>query len=136
MTPLCVLDFYVYEKLQRSGYGKKIFDKMLSTEHVNPAKLAYDRPSDKLYPFLKKYYKLSNYISQNNNFVIFRNYFTPAAVNFLPYNRINPCQRLQNPDQPTLKSQNRHTTARQGLKKKSSSMQQQSKQQRIECSKH
>jgi alpha-tubulin N-acetyltransferase 1 len=28
-TPLCVLDFYVHESKQRSGYGKKLFDVML-----------------------------------------------------------------------------------------------------------
>ncbi len=28
-TPVCVLDFYVHESKQRSGYGKKLFDVML-----------------------------------------------------------------------------------------------------------
>lgn len=28
-TPLCVLDFYVHESKQRSGYGKKLFEVML-----------------------------------------------------------------------------------------------------------
>jgi hypothetical protein len=28
-TPLCVLDFYVHESKQRSGYGKRLFDVML-----------------------------------------------------------------------------------------------------------
>jgi alpha-tubulin N-acetyltransferase 1 len=28
-TPLCLLDFYVHESKQRSGYGKKLFDVML-----------------------------------------------------------------------------------------------------------
>jgi len=83
MTALCVLDFYVYEKLQRSGYGRKIFDKMLSEERISPAKLAYDRPSTNLYPFLKKHYNLVDFIPQNNNFVIFRNYFTtPSATSY------------------------------------------------------
>lgn len=89
MTPLCVLDFYVYEKLQRSGIGRKLFDKMLATENINPGKLAYDRPSSNLYPFLKKHYKLIDFIPQNNNFVIFRNYFTPATVFLLNQTRTN-----------------------------------------------
>lgn len=28
-TPLCLLDFYVHESKQRSGYGKKLFEVML-----------------------------------------------------------------------------------------------------------
>ena len=37
--------------------------------------MAYDRPSPKLLAFLSKYYNLQNYISQNNNFVIYNLYF-------------------------------------------------------------
>jgi alpha-tubulin N-acetyltransferase 1 len=29
ISPLCVLDFYVHESVQRSGLGKMIFEKML-----------------------------------------------------------------------------------------------------------
>jgi len=35
-TPLCLLDFYVHESKQRSGYGKKLFNAMLE---VNSLKL-------------------------------------------------------------------------------------------------
>ncbi len=31
-TPLCVLDFYVHESKQRSGYGKQLFDVMLEVD--------------------------------------------------------------------------------------------------------
>lgn len=79
MTPLCVLDFYVYEKIQRSGFGKKIFEKMLECEGVEPEKLAYDRPSPKLIGFLRKHYGLVDYIPQNNNYVVFLNYFNPVV---------------------------------------------------------
>ena len=48
---------------------------MLACENVIPSQLAYDRPSPKLVGFLKKHYGLSNYIPQNNNFVIFSQYF-------------------------------------------------------------
>jgi alpha-tubulin N-acetyltransferase 1 len=34
-TPLCVLDFYVHESKQRSGYGKKLFDAMLEVNLIN-----------------------------------------------------------------------------------------------------
>lgn len=48
---------------------------MLKHENIIPEKMAYDRPSDKLLKFLKKYYNLRNYIPQNNNFVIYNEYF-------------------------------------------------------------
>lgn len=48
---------------------------MIKHENINPEKIAYDRPSDKLLKFLKKYYNLKNYIPQNNNFVIYEEYF-------------------------------------------------------------
>lgn len=49
---------------------------MLQVEGVKPEKLAYDRPSPKLIGFLKKHYGLSNYVPQNNNYVVFSAYFT------------------------------------------------------------
>ncbi|GES85857.1 alpha-tubulin N-acetyltransferase-like [Rhizophagus clarus] len=75
IEPLCVLDFYVHENCQRSGYGKQLFEYMLTNEKVeNPCKLAFDRPSHKFKSFLKKYYDLENFIPQPNNFVIFDEY--------------------------------------------------------------
>lgn len=71
VKPLCVLDFYVFESKQRLGIGKKIFDEMLISEGSYASKLAYDRPSEKLIGFLKKYYGLKNFVIQNNNFVVF-----------------------------------------------------------------
>jgi len=71
LQPLCVLDFYVHESVQRSGLGKQIFEKMLEKENIDPSKIAYDRPSPKLIAFLKKHYGLASYVPQNNNFVIF-----------------------------------------------------------------
>lgn len=32
INPLCVLDFYVHESLQRAGIGKLLFEKMLEKE--------------------------------------------------------------------------------------------------------
>lgn len=77
LSPLCVLDFYVHESLQRCGIGKQIFEKMLGLEEKNPENLAIDRPSQKFLSFLKKHYGLVSYIPQNNNFVIFQQYFEP-----------------------------------------------------------
>ncbi len=75
MNPLCVLDFYVYEKCQRAGYGKIIYSEMIEREKIEPRKLGYDRPSIKFMNFLRKYYKLADYVPQNNNYVVFKDYF-------------------------------------------------------------
>ena len=40
MKPLCVLDFYVSEAVQRSGLGKALFERMLEYENIEPNKLA------------------------------------------------------------------------------------------------
>lgn len=74
IEPLCVLDFYVGENCQRKGYGRRLFDFMLTMENQNPHLLAYDRPSPKLLNFVHKLYNLNDYIPQNNNFVIFKEF--------------------------------------------------------------
>mmetsp|Transcript_16030 Transcript_16030/g.14010 ORF Transcript_16030/g.14010 Transcript_16030/m.14010 type:complete len:351 (+) Transcript_16030:28-1080(+) len=76
INPLCVLDFYVSEEVQRQGIGKKLFDLMLSDSKARPEKLAYDRPSEKLLKFLSKHFGLKRYLPQNNNFVVFSQYFS------------------------------------------------------------
>lgn len=75
IRPLCVLDFFVHESVQRQGVGKVLFSFMLEHENVEPKKLAYDRPSPKLVKFLEKHYRLRNFIPQNNNFLVFDDYF-------------------------------------------------------------
>lgn len=75
MNPLCVLDFYTYEGCQRKGYGKEIYTAMIKAEKTEPRKLGYDRPSFKFLNFLKKYYNLEEFVPQNNNFVVFNDYF-------------------------------------------------------------
>lgn len=75
LNPLCVLDFYVYEGCQRSGHGRSIFEKMLEWEGVEASQLGYDRPSDKLISFLRKHYNLREYIPQNNNFIVYNDYY-------------------------------------------------------------
>ena len=76
MKPLSVLDFYVSESVQRGGYGRKLFDAMLVEMKAQPARTAYDRPSHKLMGFLSKHFNLRNYVQQNNNYVVFDDYFT------------------------------------------------------------
>lgn len=75
MDPLCVLDFYVHESEQRHGYGKVLFEAVLEHEKIEPRHLAIDRPSPKFLGFLKKHYRLSDYVPQSNNFVVFNQYF-------------------------------------------------------------
>eukprot|EP00928_Gymnodinium_smaydae_P092421 TRINITY_DN762_c0_g1_i1.p1 TRINITY_DN762_c0_g1~~TRINITY_DN762_c0_g1_i1.p1 ORF type:complete len:311 (+),score=44.29 TRINITY_DN762_c0_g1_i1:89-1021(+) len=77
IEPLCALDFYVHERCQRRGHGRRLFDAMLAREKVEPAMLGYDRPSPKLLGFLSSHYGLNKYRPQNNNFVVFDRYFDP-----------------------------------------------------------
>ncbi len=54
-----------------------LFEHMLEHEKINPWNMGYDRPSSKLIGFLKKHYGLMNFVPQNNNFVVFKDYFNP-----------------------------------------------------------
>ncbi|XP_074543457.1 alpha-tubulin N-acetyltransferase 1 isoform X2 [Halichoeres trimaculatus] len=73
--PLCVLDFYISENLQRHGYGLELFDFMLKHKSLEPVQMAYDRPSPKLLSFLAKHYCLTPSVPQVNNFVVFEGFF-------------------------------------------------------------
>lgn len=73
--PLCILDFYIVENMQRHGYGLELFDFMLQHKNVEPVLMAYDRPSPKFLSFLAKHYHLTQSIPQVNNFVVFEGFF-------------------------------------------------------------
>ena len=75
IEPCCVLDFYVHESCQRSGWGSKLFFHFLEAEQRRPARLAYDRPSHKFLSFLSKNFNLRSYTPQNNNYVLYRDYW-------------------------------------------------------------
>ena len=79
MSPLSVLDFYVNEQVQRGGYGRKLFDAMLVHMKSQAALIAYDRPSDKLMGFLAKHFNLRSHVKQNNNYVVFDDYYTAVS---------------------------------------------------------
>jgi hypothetical protein len=66
-----------------------LFDKMLVNERLEAKNLAYDRPSEKLINFLDKYFGLNDYIPQNNNFVVFKDYFTSTDKNGFPLSENN-----------------------------------------------
>jgi alpha-tubulin N-acetyltransferase 1 len=53
----------------------QLFDKMLESEKALPFRLAFDKPSEKLLGFMRKHYGLISYKRQNNNFLIFDQYF-------------------------------------------------------------
>ncbi|KAK9957256.1 hypothetical protein ABG768_011520 [Culter alburnus] len=78
--PLCVLDFYVTETLQRHGYGLELFDFMLKHKRVEPEQMAYDRPSPKFLSFLEKHYDLKISVPQVNNFVVFDGFFQSRSA--------------------------------------------------------
>ncbi|XP_073405015.1 alpha-tubulin N-acetyltransferase 1 isoform X1 [Dendrobates tinctorius] len=80
VEPLCILDFYIHESLQRHGFGKELFGFMLRTEQVEPQHLAIDRPSEKFLSFLRKHYNLRSTIPQVNNFVVFDGFFRDRKV--------------------------------------------------------
>lgn len=79
IQPLCVLDFYVHENFQRNGFGKEMFENMITLEGTEPRLLGYDRPSSKFLKFLEKYYCLADYVPQNNNFVVYKSYFDKSS---------------------------------------------------------
>ncbi|XP_010871420.2 alpha-tubulin N-acetyltransferase 1 isoform X4 [Esox lucius] len=78
--PLCVLDFFVKEDLQRHGYGLELFEFMLQHKKVDPVMMAFDRPSPKFLSFLEKHYCLKNSVPQVNNFVVFDGFFANRSA--------------------------------------------------------
>ncbi|XP_039858535.1 alpha-tubulin N-acetyltransferase 1 isoform X4 [Simochromis diagramma] len=78
--PLCVLDFYIAENLQRNGYGLELFNFMLQHKNLEPVLMAYDRPSPKFLSFLAKHYCLTQSVPQVNNFVVFEGFFLNRAA--------------------------------------------------------
>eukprot|EP00729_Bicosta_minor_P009672 gene9672-22944_t len=86
VTPTCVLDFYVHESCQRTGFGRVLFDHMLVEEKIHPYKLAVDKPSKKCFGFLAKHYGLKDYRPQSNNYAVFRQFWEPAPAQPSPGN--------------------------------------------------
>jgi len=90
LQPFCLLDFYVHETQQRKGFGLELINFMLkelpghANLNVKPpllaSYLAFDRPSPKLIGFLKKHFRLDPPIEQNNNFVVYADFFKSNPV--------------------------------------------------------
>ena len=71
-SPLCLLDFYVDEAMQRSGIGLALFRQMMAVAGVpDPRAIAYDRPSPKLVAFLRKHFSLVSPDLQPNRYAIY-----------------------------------------------------------------
>ncbi|CAH1171289.1 unnamed protein product [Phaedon cochleariae] len=85
VSPLCILDFYVHESHQRSGWGKYLFEHMLQAEHIQPVEVAIDRPSEKFLRFLNKHYNLNSPVKQMNNYVVFDDFFTRQSESMMSY---------------------------------------------------
>lgn len=104
MTPLCLLDFFVCNDVQRQGYGKKMYDAMLKNENVEPRKIAIDRPSPLCLSFMKKHFGLCEFVHQTNNFVVFNDYFDVAEKH--PYKPSVPLtpQKTRAPPQMEMAS--------------------------------
>ncbi|KAL3991030.1 Touch receptor neuron protein Mec-17 family protein [Acanthocheilonema viteae] len=75
VAPLCVLDFYVHDTLQRQGYGHALFDYMLQQENSSAGNVAIDKPSQSLLQFMNKHYGLNDPIWQVTNFVVYPSFF-------------------------------------------------------------
>ncbi|XP_061764310.1 alpha-tubulin N-acetyltransferase 1 isoform X8 [Nerophis ophidion] len=78
--PLCVLDFFIAQNLQRHGYGLELFNFMLQDKNLEPELMAFDRPSPKFLSFLAKHYRLTQSVPQVNHFVVFEGFFLNKAV--------------------------------------------------------
>ncbi|KAG9395253.1 Alpha-tubulin N-acetyltransferase [Carpediemonas membranifera] len=79
MSPMCILDFYVSEKFQRRGIGRRLFDAALIYTNISPHRFAIDRPSPKLIGFYAKHFGLKSYMPQNNSYVVFEDFFNPTS---------------------------------------------------------
>ena len=72
---LCLLDFYVSEEIQRNGLGLMLFNRFLiSSNTIDPCKIAYDRPSPKLLAFLTKHFNMKNPDAQPNKYTIYEGF--------------------------------------------------------------
>ena len=48
---------------------------MVNFERKVPEEMAYQRPTSSLLNFLQKHYNLYNYVLQNNNYIVFDEFF-------------------------------------------------------------
>ena len=80
---------------------------MLAQMNSKPALIAYDRPSHKLMGFLAKHFNLRNHVQQNNNYVVFDDYYTTAGDTGAA---TNPSQSTTAYDNPSVFGQSHMTS--------------------------
>ncbi|XP_029347133.1 alpha-tubulin N-acetyltransferase 1 [Acyrthosiphon pisum] len=89
----CLLDFYIHESKQRKGYGIRLIQCMLQDIGLEAKHLAIDKPTDKLLQFMWKHFQLSKLVNQENNFVIFEEFFHNSSIAEKKNNRDNTGNR-------------------------------------------
>ena len=52
-----------------------MFSEMMKKEEVEVRKTGFERPNVKFINFLNKYFWLKNYVTQNKNYAVFKDYF-------------------------------------------------------------
>ena len=82
ISPLCVVDFYVHDRLQRRGIGIGIFSKMMKSEKIAVNKIAYDRPSPAILQFVSKYFDLWKHTQQSSGVLVYDAYFTVHTYDY------------------------------------------------------
>ncbi|KAG0319617.1 Alpha-tubulin N-acetyltransferase 1 [Dissophora globulifera] len=118
----CVLDFYVDKSCQRQGFGKLLFEYMLKVEKIEPNQIAYDRPSPKLYGFLKKYFELERYLPQPNQFAIFEGFKLVDCGEVIQVDADDHLGRSDSPFIPNLSGSSTEGSVGTGLQKVSVSL--------------
>ena len=88
-NPLIVYDFFVYEDIRNKGIGIEIFNEMLKFEKKKVEEIAYENPSKDLIGFIFKYFGLKNYINQNNDFMVYEEFFNNIDDNLAYDNSTN-----------------------------------------------
>lgn len=114
MQPICLLDFFTYPSEQRKGYGRKMIDRVLKDYKLEMKQIPIDRPSSLCLSFMKKHFGLSEYIPQNNKFVVFDQFWAgPFPPDYNPpsdFLQKNQQQRQQQqPMTPPRPNINRET---------------------------
>ncbi|XP_050442442.1 alpha-tubulin N-acetyltransferase 1-like [Adelges cooleyi] len=74
-----LLDFYIHEKRQRKGYGKRLLEYMFMDTDTEAKHLAIEKPTKVFLQFMWKHYNLSKLVNQKSNFVIFEEFFCDPA---------------------------------------------------------
>ena len=108
MQPICLLDFFTFQTEQRKGYGRKMIDRVLRDLNLQMQQIPIDRPSALCLSFMKKHFGLSEYVPQNNKYVVFDQFWRSEFQNEHRNRDYNPnIQQFNTPTRPMMQSQAR-----------------------------